>query len=60
MVVVVIVRGNQTEVWHLGVHKQGVRSPFKVRVIPLVGIVGITIWSIGLLWLELSYSVCTL
>ena len=59
MVVVVTVRGNQTEVWPLGVHKQGVRSPCKVRVIPLIGIVGISIWSIGLLWLELSYSVCT-
>ena len=36
-----------------------VRSPCKVRVIPPIGIVGIPVWSIGLLWLALSYSVCT-
>ena len=59
MVVVVTVRGNQTEVWLLGVHKQGVRSPCKVRVVPPIGIVIISIRSIGWLWLELSYSVCT-
>ena len=59
MVVVVTVRGNQTEVWPWGYISRGVGSPCKVRVIPPIGIVGISIWSIGLLWLELSYSVCT-
>ena len=33
---------------------RGVGSPCKVRVIPLIGIVGIAIWSIGLLGLVLS------
>ena len=59
MVVVVTVRVNQTEVWLLEAHKQGVRSPCKVRVIPPIGIVSIPIRSFGLLWLELHYSVCT-
>ena len=57
MVVVVTVRGNQTEVWPLEVHKEG--ATMTVRMIPPIGIVGISIRSIGLLWLELSYSLCT-
>ena len=58
MVVVVVEIGNQTVVWHLGVHTQGDWVPGEVRVIPPIGIVGISIWSIGLLWLVLTYSIC--
>ena len=50
MVVVVVEIENQTVVWHLGVHRQGrgIGFPGEVRVIPPIGIVGISIWSIGL------------
>ena len=56
---VVVERWNQTVVWHLGVHRQGSGFPGEVRVIPLIGIVGITIWGIGLWWLVLTYGICT-
>ena len=36
---------------------RGSGLPGEVRVISPIGIVGITIWSIGLLWLVLSYSI---
>ena len=60
MVVVVVEIGNQTVVGTWGHIGRGVGFPGEVRVIPPIGIVGITIWSIGLLWLVLTYSICTL
>ena len=39
---------------HIG---RGIKFPGKVRVILLVGIVGITVWGIRL-WLVLTYDIC--
>ena len=58
MVMVVVEIGNQTVVWHLGHICRGIGFSGEVRVIPPVGIVGITIWSIRLWWLVLTYSIC--
>ena len=55
---VVVERWNQTMVWHLGAHRQGIGFPGEVRVIPPIGIVGITIWSIGLWRFILTYNIC--
>ena len=55
----VIVRATKLRFGTWGYISRGVGSPCKVRVILPIGIVGITIWSIGLLGLVLSYSVCT-
>ena len=51
----------ETKLWFgtCGYIGRGSGFPGEVRVIPSIGIVGITIWSIGLLWLVLSYSICT-
>ena len=57
MVVVVVEIGNQTVVWHLGYIGRGIGFPGEVRVIPPIGIVGITIWSIRFWWLVLTYSI---
>ena len=58
MVVVMVEIGNQTVVWHLGAHMQGDWVSGEVRVIPQIGIVGITIWGIGLWRLVLTYGIC--
>ena len=57
MVVVVEMR-NQTVVWHLGAHRQGIGFPGEIRVIPSIGIVGIKIRGIRLCWLVLTYDIC--
>ena len=49
-----------TKLWfgtwgHIG---RGIGFPGEVRVIPPIGIVGITIWSIRLWWFILTYSIC--
>ena len=58
MVVVVVEMKNQTVVWHLGAHRQGDWVSGEVRVIPPIGIVGITIRGIRLWWLVLTYDIC--
>ena len=58
MVVVMVEMRNQTVVWHLGAHRQGFGFPGEVRVIPPIGIVGITIRGIKLWWLVLTYDIC--
>ena len=40
---------------HIG---RGVGFLGEVRVIPSIGIVGISIWSIRLWWLVLTYNIC--
>ena len=58
MVVVVVEMRNQTVVWHLGHIGRGIGFPGEDRVIPPIGIVGITIWSIRLWWLVWTYGIC--
>ena len=55
---VVVEIGNKTMVWHLGYIGMGIGFPGEVRVIPPIGIVGITIWSIRLWRLILTYNIC--
>ena len=57
MVVAVVEMRNQTVVWHQGAHRQEDWVSRTVRVIFPIGIVGNTIWGIGL-WLVLTYSIC--
>ena len=57
MVVVVVEMRNHIVVWLQGAHRQGVGFPGEVRVIPPIGIVGITIWDIRLWWFVLTYSI---
>ena len=40
---------------HIG---RGIGFPGEVRVIPPIGIIGISIWSIGLWRLILTYNIC--
>ena len=56
MVMVVVEVRNQTVVWHQGAHKQGIGFPGKIGMILPIGIVCITVWSIGL-WLVLTYDI---
>ena len=58
MVMVMVEMRNQTVVSHLGVHRQGDWVSRRGLVIPPIGILGITIWSIRLWWLILTYSIC--
>ena len=56
MVMAVVEMRNQTVVWHQEAHKQGVRLPREIRVVPPIGIICITIWGIGL-WLILAHDI---
>ena len=55
---VVVKMRNQTVIWHLEAHSRGIGFPGEVRVIPPIGIVGITIRGIRLWWLVLTYDIC--
>ena len=56
MMMVVVEMRNQTVVWHKGHISRGIRFPGEVRVILPIGIICVTIWSIGL-WLVLAHGI---
>ena len=54
---VVVEMRNQTVVWHQGHIGRRIGFQGEVRVIPPIGIVGITVWGIRLC-LVLTYGIC--